>query len=278
MRVSLPTHPYTLRISLLISIGYPEVSYWDLREWRNGRRAGFRCQCPQGRAGSSPASRTKTILTKPGDGGVVNLDTFVLTLEAIGVIAFAISGFIEAARKHFDFVGVVMISFIAAFGGGTLRDLILDRRPFFWVEQEFWIWALIGIGVAAPFFVKAAHIEFTEKAMLIPDAFGLGIFAAGGTHIALVSGATPMVAVIMGVITAVFGGVLRDVLVNEVPRAFHDHQPYAVIAFAGGWLVVLLGYLRTPEFLDILIPAVLMIILRLLSVKFGWELKRGKFL
>jgi uncharacterized membrane protein YeiH len=82
----------------------------------------------------------------------------------------------------------------------------------------------------------------------------------------------------MGVITAVVGGVLRDVLVNEVPRAFHDHQPYAVIAFAGGWVVVLLSYLQTPEYLDIVLAAAAIIVLRLLAVKFGWELKRWKFL
>ena len=208
----------------------------------------------------------------------VNLDTILIALEAVGVLAFALSGIIEAARKHFDLVGVVMVGFIAAFGGGTLRDVLLDRRPFFWVEQEFWVWVLIGVGVALPFFFKAQHIELTEKAMLIPDAVGLGAFAAGGTHIALQANASPLIAVLMGVITAVAGGVLRDVLVNEVPRAFHDHQPYAVIAFAGGWLVVLLSYLGTPEYLDVLIAAALMILLRLLAVRFGWELKRWRFL
>ena len=208
----------------------------------------------------------------------MNLSTLLVALEAIGVLAFALSGIIEAARKHFDLVGVVMIGFITAFGGGTLRDVLLDRRPFFWVEQEFWVWALIGIGFALPFFFKAQHIELTEKAMLIPDAVGLGAFAAGGTHIALQMDASPLIAVLMGVITAVVGGILRDVLVNEVPRAFHDHQPYAVIAFAGGWLVVLLSYVGTPESVDVLVAAVLMIVLRLLAVKFGWELKRWRFL
>ena len=208
----------------------------------------------------------------------MTLANFFVYLEALGVIAFALSGIIEAARKHFDLVGVVMVAAIAAFGGGTLRDVLLDRRPFFWAEQEFWLWALIAVGLVLPFFFKANHIEFTEKAMLIPDAFGLGILAAGGTHIALQTGATPMVAVVMGVITATVGGVLRDVLVNEVPRAFHDHQPYAVIAFAGGWLVVLLSYLQTPEYLDVLGAAIVMVAVRLLAVKFGWELKRWRFL
>jgi uncharacterized membrane protein YeiH len=114
--------------------------------------------------------------------------------------------------------------------------------------------------------------------MLVPDAIGLGAFAAGGTHLALTAGSSPLIAVVMGVITAVVGGVLRDVLVNEVPRAFHDHQPYAVLGFAGGWLVVLLSYLNVPENLDVLIGAVAIIALRLAAIKFGWTLKRWRFL
>ena len=208
----------------------------------------------------------------------MSLQTFLTYLEVLGVIAFALSGVIEAARKHFDLVGVVMVGFITAFGGGTLRDVLLDRRPFFWVEQEFWVWVLIGLAFTLPFFFKARHIEFTEKAILIPDAIGLGIFAAGGTHLALETGASPLIAVLMGVITAVVGGILRDVLVNEVPRAFHDHQPYAVLAFAGGWVVVLLGQLRTPNSLDVLVGSVLIITARLLAIRFGWELKRWRFL
>jgi uncharacterized membrane protein YeiH len=206
------------------------------------------------------------------------LETFLITLEALGVLAFALSGIMEAARKQFDLVGVVMIGAVTAFGGGTLRDVLLDRRPFFWVEQEFWVWALILVGLALPFFFRANHIALTEKAIVIPDAVGLGIFAAGGTHLALVAGLSPMIAVLMGVITAVAGGVLRDVLVNEVPRAFHDHQPYAAIAFAGGWVLVLIGYLNTPEYLDVAIAAVLMVAMRLIAVRFKIQLFRWRFL
>jgi uncharacterized membrane protein YeiH len=208
----------------------------------------------------------------------LEFQNLLLSIEALGVIAFALSGIIEAARKKFDLVGIVMVGAIAAFGGGTLRDVLLDRRPFFWVEQEFWIWALIVAAVVLPFFFKARHIDLSEKAMLVPDAFGLGIFAAGGTHLALVAGQTPLVSVLMGVITAVAGGILRDVLVNEVPRAFHDFQPYGVIAFAGGWLVVLLSLTTIPDYLTVLIAASVMVLVRLLAVRFGWELKRWRFL
>lgn len=206
------------------------------------------------------------------------LATFLITLEALGVLAFALSGIMEAARKQFDLVGVVMIGAVTAFGGGTLRDVLLDRRPFFWVEQEFWVWALIVVGLALPFFFKANHIALTEKAILIPDAVGLGIFAAGGTHLALMADMSPLIAVLMGVITAVAGGVLRDVLVNEVPRALHDHQPYAAIAFGGGWIVVLFGYLNTPEYLDVAVAAVIMVAVRLIVIRFKIELFRWRYL
>jgi len=208
----------------------------------------------------------------------LGFQNLLLSIEALGVIAFALSGIIEAARKKFDLVGIVMVGAIAAFGGGTLRDVLLDRRLFFWVEQEFWIWALIVAAVVLPFFFKARHIDLSEKAMLVPDAFGLGIFAAGGTHLALVAGQTPLVSVLMEVITAVAGGILRDVLVNEVPRAFHDFQPYGVIAFAGGWLVVLLSLSTIPDYLAVLIAASVMVLVRLLAVRFGWELERWRFL
>jgi len=208
----------------------------------------------------------------------LTLNSFVIALEVLGVIAFALSGVIEAARKHFDLVGVVMVSFVTAFGGGTLRDVLLERKPFFWVEQEFWVWALIGISIAMPFFFRSRHMELPERAILVPDAIGLGIFTAGGTHIALELGSSPLVSVLMGVITAVVGGVFRDVLVNEVPRAFHDHQPYAVIAFAGGWVVVLLDALSVPTSITLLIGSGLIILVRLLSIKFGWALKRWRFL
>ena len=194
------------------------------------------------------------------------------------MLAFALSGIMEAARKQFDLVGVVMIGAVTAFGGGTLRDVLLDRRPFFWVEQEFWVWALIVVGLALPFFFKANHIALTEKAILIPDAVGLGIFAAGGTHLALMADMSPLIAVLMGVITAVAGGVLRDVLVNEVPRALHDHQPYAAIAFGGGWIVVLFGYLNTPEYLDVSVAAVIMVAVRLIVIRFKIELFRWRYL
>ena len=178
----------------------------------------------------------------------------------------------EAARKRLDAVGVCMVAGLTAFGGGTLRDVLLDRRPFFWVEHATWLWALLALCVAAMLFLRARHFEPTERAMQWPDALGLGLFTAGGTHIALEMGMPAIVAVLMGMVTAVFGGVMRDVVCNEIPRAFRDHQPYAVCSFAGGWVMVAAYALTWPLWLATLAAAGTATVLRLLALLRGWSL------
>lgn len=195
-----------------------------------------------------------------------------ILFEGIGTLAFALSGLIEAARKKLDLVGMAMVSGLAAFGGGTLRDVLLDRRPFFWVENEFWLWAILIICIAALIFMRSRHLEPTARAMQWPDAIGLGAFAAGGTQIALSASVAPIIAVLMGVLTAVFGGVLRDIVVNEIPKAFSDHIPYAAIAFLGGWVVVALNLIGLEAFLSVVIAASLTIGLRVLAMLLGWRL------
>lgn len=196
--------------------------------------------------------------------------------EMIGTAAFALSGLIEAARKKLDLVGMIMVSGLAAFGGGTLRDILLDRSPFFWVENSIWVWFLIAICIAALLFMRARHLEPTQRAMQWPDAIGLGAFAAGGTQLALSAQVPAIIAVIMGVMTAIFGGVLRDIVVNEIPKAFSDHIPYSVIAFAGGWVVVALNYLMVETFVAVAVGAIFTIVLRILALLFGWRLPSWK--
>jgi uncharacterized membrane protein YeiH len=195
-----------------------------------------------------------------------------ILFEVIGTLAFALSGLIEAARKRLDLVGMAMVSGLAAFGGGTLRDILLDRRPFFWVENEIWVWILILICIGALLFMRSRHLEPTERAMQWPDAIGLGAFTAGGTQLALNAGVPAVISVIMGVLTAIFGGVLRDIVVNEIPKAFSDHIPYAVIAFTGGWVVVGLSLLNVDAFVAVAIGAIFTIVLRVLALLFGWRL------
>ncbi|MFT3955693.1 MAG: trimeric intracellular cation channel family protein [Piscinibacter sp.] len=199
--------------------------------------------------------------------------TLALTvIEAGATVAFALSGLLAAARKRLDAVGVCVVAGLAAFGGGTLRDVRLDRRPFFWVEHASWLWALLALCVAAMAFMRGRHFALTERAMQWPDAVGLGLFTAGGTQVALQAGMPAIVAVLMGLVTAVFGGVLRDIVCNEIPSAFSDHRPYAVCSFCGGWALVGMQALQAPPWLGLLAGAAVAAGLRALALASGYTL------
>jgi uncharacterized membrane protein YeiH len=193
-------------------------------------------------------------------------------IEAAAILAFALSGLIEAARKRLDVVGVVVVAGLTAFGGGTLRDVLLDRRPFFWVQHANWLWGLLALCIVAMLFMRARHLEPTERAMQWPDALGLGLFAAGGTQVALAMQQPAIVAVLMGVVTAVFGGVLRDIVCNEIPSAFSDHRPYALCAFIGGWVVVGVQALGWPPEAGLLAGAGTAGVLRVAVLLTGYTL------
>ena len=192
--------------------------------------------------------------------------------EAAATIAFALSGVIEGARKRLDAVGICVVGGLAAFGGGTVRDVLLDRRPLFWIEHAGWIWVLLGLCIGAMAFMRARHLEPTERAMQWPDALGLGLFTASGTQIALDAGMPSVVAVVLGLVTAVFGGVLRDVVCNEIPRAFSDHRPYAICAFAGGWVMVAAHAAGVPDWVAVLVAAVTASALRIAALAWDWRL------
>jgi uncharacterized membrane protein YeiH len=192
-------------------------------------------------------------------------------VELGATLSFATSGLIEASRKKLDVVGVCVVAFLTAFGGGTLRDVLLDRRPFFWVEHADWVTALLVLCIAAMLLLRAQHIHLTARAMQWPDAIGLGLFAASGTQVALDAGMPAIVAALMGTVTAVFGGVLRDIVCNDIPRTFIDHRPYAVCAFAGAWVVIGSAALALPASAGLLLGAGVAVALRVFGLVFGWR-------
>jgi uncharacterized membrane protein YeiH len=198
-----------------------------------------------------------------------------LAVEGIATLAFAVSGLLEAARKRLDAVGVCVVAGLAAFGGGTLRDVLLDRRPFFWVAQSgLWLWGLLAVCIGAMVFLRARHFAPTERAMQWPDALGLGLFSASGTQLAAAQDLPGIIAVLMGVITATFGGVLRDIVCNEIPSALRDHRPYAVCAFAGGWMLVLSTQAGLPDGWALLLGAATATGLRAAALVSGYTLPR----
>lgn len=191
--------------------------------------------------------------------------------EIAATVAFALSGVLAAARKNMDAVGVCVVAGLAAFGGGTLRDVLLDRRPLYWMEHPAWIWALLALCAASMVFMRARHFLPTERAIQWPDTIGLGLFTASGCDIALGQGAPAEVAVVLGMVTAVFGGVLRDIVCNEVPQAFSNREPYAVCSFAGAWTLALLRE-HAGTTTALLTAIAVTTLLRAIAIRFGWRL------
>lgn len=201
----------------------------------------------------------------------MNLARMLIVIEAIAICAFALSGMIESARKRMDIVGIFTVAFVAAFGGGTLRDVLLDRRPLFWVLHHEYVWLVLGLALAGPPLLLLLRHRLAERLMQGADALGLGLFAASGAMLALEAEMPLIVAVLLGVVTGVFGGVLRDVLCNEIPLVFRDHSPYALCAFAGGWVLVGLHWLGMEPWISLLVGAAVTTCLRLLALFFDWR-------
>lgn len=149
----------------------------------------------------------------------IQFTTAQYSIETLATLAFATTGVLEAARKRLDVVGVCVVSSLAAFGGGTLRDILLDRRPLFWVAHWELLLVVLVFAVLALSFMRSRHFEPTERLIRLPDAVGLGLFTASGTQIALSMQMPALVAVVMGVMTAVFGASFETSFAMICPRS-----------------------------------------------------------
>jgi uncharacterized membrane protein YeiH len=198
--------------------------------------------------------------------------TLLPSIELLATLAFALSGIMAAARKRMDVVGVCVVGFLAAFGGGTLRDILLDQRPFFWVENEIVLWAVLVLSIFSITFMRQRHFQLTEKTLQWPDTLGLGLFTASGVAQSLALDMPPTVAVLMGMITGIFGGVLRDIVCNEIPVSFKDHRPYALCSVAGGVTYIMLDALESEAWFCMSVCALVTIVFRVLAIWNNWVL------
>jgi uncharacterized membrane protein YeiH len=172
--------------------------------------------------------------------------TLIKLIEIVAILVSAFSGFIEARSKRMDVVGVFTVAFITAFGGGTLRDILLDKRPLFWVEHQEYAILIFALSLVAAPLIRTLRKIVSERMTIIADALGLGLFSVAGVAQALESGMPIFVASMMGVITGIFGGVLRDIVCNEIPMVLRDGKPYAVCAFFGCWAYLLMQKTGMP--------------------------------
>ena len=192
------------------------------------------------------------------------------TVEGAAVITSAIAGMIVASDRRMDLVGAYALALVNAFGGSTVRDVLLDNRPFYWVAHWWYLVAIFAICV--PFVYSARMFRITaevHRRSVKMDAVGLALFTVAGTGIALGRDSPLVVAALMGVITGTAGGVLRDVVVNEVPDLFRPGALYATASFAGAlaFLAALEHGLRYGEATIVGVSVVL--VLRLASLRLG---------
>ena len=191
-------------------------------------------------------------------------------IEIIGVFASALAGLFEARRRDMDLVGLFVVALVAAFGGGTLRDLLLNRTPLFWIEHDGYAIAILGLSLIFALF--PATRRFPPSALLIADALGLGFFSVAGAGYALELGSSLFIAAFMGTITGTFGGVLRDILCNELPSLFQRSHLYATCAFLGCYVYFALLYLAVPGDMAVWLAIVGITAFRLAAVRWNWVL------
>lgn len=189
-------------------------------------------------------------------------------LSAVAVMAAA--GVLEAGRKRYDLFGMIVVALAAALGGGSLRDLLLDR-PVFWVADQTYL--VVAFAAAFVTFFLARVLVLPARLFLIPDAAGLALFTVTGTKAALAWGAPWLVASVMGVITGVMGGILRDVLCNEEPLVFQGNL-YATAAWGGALLLIGLLALGADGRLAALAAGVGIFLIRMAAIRWGIGLPR----
>ncbi len=195
---------------------------------------------------------------------------FVTLLDFIGTFVFAISGAVVAVRHRLDLFGVLLLSFAAATFGGIIRDVLLGATPPGSLVD--WRYAAVSIAAGLLTFYRHAQVERLQNPVQLFDAIGLGLFAVVGASKALAVGLGPVGAVMMGVLTGVGGGIVRDVLVARIPSVLQRHELYAVAAMLGALVVVVGDALALPAAPVAITGAVLCFLLRWLAIRRGWRL------
>jgi uncharacterized membrane protein YeiH len=190
-------------------------------------------------------------------------------IEILGTAAFAISGALTAMSKRLDPFGVLIIAFVTAVGGGTLRDVMIGYTPVAWMQNLEAVYAITaGFALAIIFRKKLDKLRIS---LFLFDTIGLGVFTLIGLQKGIEAGLHPVICVALGTMTACFGGVLRDILCNEIPVIFRK-QIYATICIIGGILFFVLRKLNFHDDVVYLLTSVVIIAIRLIAVKNKWRL------
>jgi uncharacterized membrane protein YeiH len=193
----------------------------------------------------------------------------IAIVELLGVLAFAFTGIIEARKKRMDLFGAYAVSMIAAFGGGTIRDLLIGNYPLYWISHSGYALTLLGFALASSL-LGAAFYEnkHVNNAFEVLDTLGLGLFATAGASVAHQAGYDFYISLLLGVATAVFGGILRDIVCNEIPKVFRRNELYATCAFVGSFVFLASLQLGINALTAMLAGVMATVLLRFFSVKY----------
>lgn len=192
-------------------------------------------------------------------------------IDILGTIAFAISGVYAAMEKKLDLFGVIIIAFVTAVGGGTIRDLMIGDLPVSWIRNINY--TIIILATTALVIAFRSYIKNFQKTLLVFDSIGLGLFTIFGIQKGIAFDLHPIVCVALGTITGCFGGVLRDMLLNNIPIIFHK-EVYASACIAGGTIYFILKALDINEDLNDAISIVCTFLIRILAIRYNWQLPR----
>ncbi|MAX71008.1 MAG: hypothetical protein CMC76_07875 [Flavobacteriaceae bacterium] len=190
---------------------------------------------------------------------------FFQTLDILGTIAFAISGVLVAMHKRMDAFGVLIIAFVTAVGGGTLRDVLIGIAPVSWMQNMTFVYVILGSAIFAVVFRN--QLKHLRKSLFLFDTLGIGLYTVVGIETALVAGLHPIICIALGTMTACFGGVIRDILCNEIPVIFRK-EIYATACILGGATYFLLRVFLKDENYLFIIAGLVVIVVRLVAVRF----------
>lgn len=197
--------------------------------------------------------------------------SFISIIDILGSFSFAAAGAFAAMDKKLDPFGVLIISFVTAFGGGTIRDLLIGDVPVAWLSNAPIIYVILIGAIACMFF--GGYLKKLDKMLFLFDALGLGLFTMIGIQKGIEHGFSPGICIALGTITGSFGGVLRDVLLNNVPLIFQK-EIYASASILGGIVFFLLHEVDIDDSIAFIISVLIVFFIRVLAVRFNWSLPK----
>lgn len=193
----------------------------------------------------------------------------ITLIDILGTIAFAISGVLTAMHKRMDAFGILIIALVTSIGGGTLRDVLIGKTPVTWMQDQIFPYVILGTAVFAVIFRN--KLKYFRRSLFLFDTIGIGLYTITGVQVSLAFGLDPIICVILGTVSACFGGVLRDILCNDIPIIFHK-EIYATACILGAVVYIFLTQFEISQTISMTLAGAVIITIRILAVVFEWQL------